>query len=305
MGCKIDDGELNKQTSCSFWSVDAPHKIEFFWVQQFWLQVDSDITGPYVTASGWYDAHMSATVSVNTQSYQPTSTHQYKFTSWISTGTNTAQITDPKSTSTTITMDNYYSVKAEWQEQWFIKVESERGNPTPSQWVNASQSLSVYVTSPTDDDGGGTRYRCKGYTIDDTGTQEGTSYTFSDVQGTHTIRFQWIRQYQLIIKINPAELSPQPIASPSGPWYAQGTTVTLTAQNIDGYTFDHWSVDGANQGNGISSIQVYMYEPQTATANYKPALFLTPLYPIVALVVVIAVLSVVILLVRHRRRKMF
>jgi len=301
-GYKIDEGELKKGTSYSFWNVDAPHKIEFSWVQQFWLQADTDIIGPHVEGTGWYDANTSATISVSAP-YQPSTTHQFIFTSWASAGNKTAQITDPSSSNTTLIMDNYYSVVAKWQEQWYIKVISERGDPTPSQWVNASKSLSVYVTSPTDDDGKGTRYRCTGYTIDDKSTSEGTGYMFSNVEAAHTIMFQWTAQYQLIVNIDPAGLSPQPIAFPSGPWYDAYTHVTLTAQSIEGYTFDHWTLDGASQGSGISSITVSMDEPHTAIAYYKPV---PPwqMYLILSFAVLAVVSLGAILLVRRRRRKM-
>jgi len=396
-GYKIDEGELKQGTSYSFWNVDKPHKIEFYWVQQFWLQLDTDVTGPSIVGTGWYDANTSVTISVTTP-YQPSVTHRIIFTSWASTGTNTAQITDATSSTTTVTMNNYYSIKAKWLEQWYITVISPHGDSTPSQWVNASKSLSVNVTSPTDDDGKETRYRCTGYKIDFENTQEGTSYTFTNVQASHKIEFQWITQYRitfsesgaeagnsvtitvngnphsgttmyaysewfdkdfsvtfsitdlidsatsgkryalinwknsvgsvvtspqkisspntftayyltqcyLTVNISPNDLSPQPSVFPPGPWYDVNTIVTLTAQSIDKYTFDHWSVDGTNQGNGITSITVSMYEPHTATAYYKSVLFPTPLYPIAAGAAIIAVVSaVVILLVRRRRRKMF
>jgi len=303
-GYKIDEGELQQGTSYSFWSVGAPHKIEFYWVQQFWLQVDTGITGQGVEGTGWYDTNTFATISVIAP-YQPSPMHQFIFTSWASTGTNNAQITDPQSSSTNVTMSNYYSVEAKWQEQWYITVISDHGNPTPSQWVNANKSLSISVTSPADDDGGGTRYRCTGFKVDDQSTPEGTGYILSNVQAAHTIIFQWTAQYQLIVKIDPAGLSPQPTASPSGPWYDASTIVTLTAKSIDGYTFDHWEVDGESQGSGINSITVNMFEPKTAIAYYKRVVVFPGQLFLIAGFVVLAVVSLsVILLLRRRRRKM-
>ncbi|MGB9134855.1 MAG: MXAN_6640 family putative metalloprotease [Candidatus Bathyarchaeia archaeon] len=220
MGYKVDSGELKQGTSYSFWSVKAPHRIEFLWVQQFLLQLSTSVTGTSIMGSGWYDAHTFATISAATP-YQPSTTHQFIFTLWVSAGTNTAQITDSKSSSTTVTMDNCYSIEAKWQEQWYITIISSHDALTPSQWVNASQGLSIYVTSPTDDDGEGTRYRCTGYRIDYEATQEGISYTFTNVQASHKIEFQWITQYRLVV--SSAHGSPNPSGTN---WYDSETSIS-------------------------------------------------------------------------------
>ena len=75
-------------------------------------------------------------------------------------------------------------------------------------------------------------------------------------------------QYYLSVTTNPSELTPQPIITPSGPWYANGTLVNCSAQDVPGYTFDHWTVDETNQGQGINPIPITMDEPHTAIAHY-------------------------------------
>jgi nitrous oxidase accessory protein len=75
-------------------------------------------------------------------------------------------------------------------------------------------------------------------------------------------------QYYLSVTVDPSDLSPLPTASPLGPWYTNGTSVNLTAQDISGCTFDHWTVDEANQGQGVNPITIIMNEPHNATACY-------------------------------------
>jgi hypothetical protein len=75
-------------------------------------------------------------------------------------------------------------------------------------------------------------------------------------------------QYHLSVTTNPSDLTPQPIVTPSGPWYPNGTSVTCTAQAVEGFTFDHWTVDETNQGQDVNPITIIMNEPHTAIAYY-------------------------------------
>jgi len=267
MGYGVDEGQIQPGSSFTFENVQAPHEIEFYWVQQFWLQVGTVISGSTVEGTGWYDANTSASISAKTP-YQLSSTHQFVFTLWTSTGANEAPITDPTSPSTTVTVRNYYTIQANWQEMWYITVVSTHNDPTPSQWINASESLTVSVTSPAEDDGAGTRYRCTGYRIDGGNLKGSTSFTFENVQAPHQIRFEWITQYYLIVETDPIGLNPQPSVSPSGLWYDINTQVTLTAQTLSKYAFDHWTVDEISQDSGVNPITITINEPHTAIAYY-------------------------------------
>jgi len=169
------------------------------------------------------------------------------------------------------------SITGNYLAQYYINVTSAHDLPTTSQWVDQGGSTTVSVTSPADDNGAGTRYRCTGYTLDSNPptTDGSTSYNLENVQNTHTISFNWISQYQLYISTDPTGLSPQPIRNPlgqAGPtngwWYDASTSVTVTAQASSGYMFDHWNVDGASQGNGVNPIMISMGGSHTATPHY-------------------------------------
>lgn len=56
--------------------------------------------------------------------------------------------------------------------------------------------------------------------------------------------------------------------SPPGPYYDQGTTVTLTAQPASGYTFDSWVVDGVKAGNA-NPLTLKMDTNHTVEARFK------------------------------------
>jgi hypothetical protein len=188
-GFSVDHATPQAGTSHTFWTILEPHEIEFYWKQQFWLQVNTGVSGSTVTGTGWYDNGTVASILANTP-YTVSAGHRFVFVSWISTGTNIASITNATSPQTTVHMDNYYTVQANWKEQFYLTV-----------------------------------------------------------------------------KTNPMGLT-QPIASPGGPWYNNGTSVTCTAQKTSGYGFDHWTVGGTSWDSGVNPIMVTMDAPHEVTAYY-------------------------------------
>jgi hypothetical protein len=83
----------------------------------------------------------------------------------------------------------------------------------------------------------------------------------------YTVQANWKEQFYLTVKTNPMGLT-QPIASPGGPWYNNGTSVTCTAQKTSGYGFDHWTVDGTSWDSGVNPIMVTMDAVHEVIAYY-------------------------------------
>ena len=90
------------------------------------------------------------------------------------------------------------------------------------------------------------------------------------INGKLTLEAEYETQYYLTVNTDPSGLISQPSVSPPGPWYDDSKRVTCTAQEISGYVFDHWTVDGASQGPGINPITVTMDEAYKVTAHYVP-----------------------------------
>ena len=71
-----------------------------------------------------------------------------------------------------------------------------------------------------------------------------------------------------------------PQIHPSGPWYAEGTEVTCTAAQIEGYEFDYWILDGKPQEAGNTELTVTMDSPHQAIAHYTPVTTETWIFPV-------------------------
>jgi hypothetical protein len=58
-GYSVDHSPPQVGTSYTFYSIQGPHEIEFYWIQQFWLQINTnptDMPQPIVSLEGpWYD----------------------------------------------------------------------------------------------------------------------------------------------------------------------------------------------------------------------------------------------------------
>jgi len=267
VGLSVDGVIETVNISYTFENIQEPHIVEFYWVEQFWLQVDTAVSGTSVEGTGWYDSGTSATIS--TTPYQPSTTHRFVFVSWTSIGQNEALITDPAASGTTVLMDSYYVVQANWQEQWYVTVISSHDDPTPSRWVNTGESLTVSVTTPADNNGAGTRYRCIGYRIDAGSLLEGASCTLINVHAAHRVEFEWKAQYYLTMSTNLG------VVSPHSGWYNAGSTVSIeafapAATEGKGYVWHRWAGTGTGSYSGIQNpATVTIEKPISETAYWK------------------------------------
>lgn len=122
----VDHNAPQVGTIYTFYSVQGPHEIEFNWLQQFWLQVNTNVNGPTLTGTGWHDNGTTASISANTP-FAVSAVHRFIFVSWVSRGTNIVSITNATSPQMTVHMGNYCIVQANWIEQFYLTV---RTNPT-------------------------------------------------------------------------------------------------------------------------------------------------------------------------------
>jgi YVTN family beta-propeller protein len=121
-----------------------------------------------------------------------------------------------------------------------ITVTSAQGSPTASALVDKGNSFTASVTSPQSA-GAGHQWICTGYSIDGATAISGTSYTFNNVQSTHTITFNWQEQYQVTFALSPSGTgSTSPVGS--NIWENAGV-ISITATPNTGHFFSTWSSD--------------------------------------------------------------
>jgi uncharacterized repeat protein (TIGR01451 family) len=241
---------------------------------QYYITVTSAHDSP--TASAWVDEGNDFTASVTSPTETVAGDHQ-----WVCTDHSVDGGASESGTSHTFTnVLEKYTIVFNWKEQFWIQVDSDHDSPTVSQWVDQSGSLTVSVTSPADDNGLGTRYRCTGYTLDSNSpvTDGSTNYEFKDIQSTHTIIFNWIVQYRLIV----ASAHDSPVPSVGDHWYDTGDHVDAsvtspaddnglgTRYRCTGYT----GTGSVSSGSG-TSVGFDITAPSTLTWNWMAQYYLT------------------------------
>jgi subtilisin family serine protease len=204
------------------------------------------------------------------------------FFDYVDTGT-TFQIDNPIYASVTqkyVTSDPTsfpiqwgVNLTVRYTEQFWIQVSSSHDLPSPSQWADRGSSLTVNVSSPADDNGMGTRYRCTGYTLDSNApiTDGSIGYTFENIQSTHNITFNWIVQHRLTVSSN----HDSPAPSGTDNWYDTGAlivaSVTSPADQIAGtrYRCTGWTGTGSAPSSGTGTPATFvMTEPSSVTWNW-------------------------------------
>jgi subtilisin family serine protease len=233
---------------------------------QWWISVTSAQDTP--TASAWVDNSGSFVASVTSPTEVVAGDHQ-----WVSTGFSVDEGSSQAGTSYTFSnVQTAHSIVFNWKEQFWIQVNSTHDLPTTPQWVDQGSGLTVSVNSLADDDGLGTRYRCTGYTLDSNPqvTDGSTTYTFTSVQNSHNVTFNWVAQYRLVV--NSDHDSP----SPSGTnWYDAGTSLTASvtspADQVGGtrYRCTGWSGTGSAPASGTdTSLSFIVAQPSNVAWNW-------------------------------------
>ncbi len=239
-----------------------------YYKTQFFLGLATDphgVTTP--SGEGWYYNGTDATIFAEASVDITIRASRYQFKTW--TTTDMTGISDCNSTSSTVRMDKARIVTADYVIQYYLTVNSPHGQPSPTTgWFETGSFINTSVTSPASGSPG-TRYACIGWVgtggVNAIGADTSTTFI---IEEPSNITWRWKTQYLLTVNTDPAGLSPTPNVSQAGPWYDNGTLVNCTSQEINGYAFDFWTVDGANWDPGIDEIAITMDRPHEAVTHY-------------------------------------
>ena len=202
---------------------------------QYYLTVNN---GGHGTAGGqgWYDSGTNAQATVTPLTDPIGSGSQYAFSIWTGDATGSA------SPSNNI-MNGAKTATATWKTQYYITINSPHGSPLASQWVDQAGSLAVSVTSPAEIMSGDHQWICTGYNVDGGAAVSGTSYTFSNIQQTRSVTFNWKEQFYLTIT--------SAYGSPTGQgWYDNSAAVVFSVTTRSQHDFASWSGTGAGAYTG-------------------------------------------------------
>ena len=176
--------------------------------------------------------------------------------------------TSPTSPLTDVTTD--VTVTGTYTTQFYIAVTSDHGSPTQSsQWVNAASDFTVSVTAPDvvtpDED----QWSLTGLTVDGAPQTVSDTVSFTAVDATHAIEFDWTEQFYITVT------SDHDAPTPTTGWYDAGSvtaSVTSPADASDGtrYACTGWTGTGSVPSSGSDpTVTFTLTEPSTITWNWK------------------------------------
>ncbi len=176
---------------------------------------------------------------------------RYIYDFWSDGGDTTHTITVPD-TATTFT--------ANFTTQYYLTVNSGRGNLHGNGWYNSDSTAVFSVTSPIVE-GDSVRYVFFQWSGDYQGSDNPASILMNSQK---SITANWATQYKLTTSVIPSEGGNLSL-NPDLLWYDSGTNVGITAIAASGYRFSHWSGDASGTD---STVTLMMTEPKKVTAHF-------------------------------------
>jgi len=309
--------------------MDKAKTVTANYVTQYWVTfsqsgVGTDFTDSVVTIdstgynvtilphSFWWDSESSHNFVFNSPLEVTFHAKQYVWS-------NTTGLSNQRTGTITVTTSGI--VTGNYKTQYYLTVISAYDSPTPTSGYVDAGSVTATV-APWVPGATGTRYVCTGWTgtgsVPSSGSSSSVSFTITQAS---SITWTWKTQYLLTVLTETSALSPQPSRNPSGEssppngwWYDTSTSVTLTAEQVPGYTFKFWDVDNVFQGANANPIIVSMNGPHTATAHYQAPLgypvggysfILTEpaqVGPLAGYAMILAIFGAVITLIKRKRK---
>ncbi|MEJ2627281.1 MAG: FlgD immunoglobulin-like domain containing protein, partial [bacterium] len=223
--------------------------------QQYLLALDTIHGDPQ--GYGWYDENQTASFSVTTPDEKGTT--RYLFQNWGGDYSGTTP-------SGSIVMDSPKIIISTWNTQYYLDIDSPRGNPQGEGWYDISSVAFFSLTTPVGDDF--TRYFFENWSGDYSGTAPSGSVV---MDAAKTIVALWSTYYYLSLSKEPdagGNITPPP----PGGWYEEETTLELAATAAQGYQFTGWTGDTTSQS---STLEITISEPKSIIAQFKKEIQVT------------------------------
>jgi hypothetical protein len=256
-------------TTAGTFSVDAtPVAVSLTFLPQYQLSTSAGpVAGGSVYPGGnWFDA--GATVSLSALA-----SAGYEFDAWTGSGTGSYTGTNNPAT---VTMGAPIVEAAQfWIATTYPVWFTESGLPSGANWSVTVNGLSNGSSTPTiefNEPNGSFTYTVAGAVPGTPGTQylATPAYGSFDLAGAETgVRIAYLPEFQLSATTATAG---DGVVNPSGGWFADGTSVNLSALAAPGELFVGWLGSGVGSYSGsVNPAPVTFDSPVSELASFAPA----------------------------------
>lgn len=241
--------------------ISGPTSVAAQWITQYWLNVSTPVIGTTAKGSGWYDDGSKVKI-YTTPLYEPEyNSHKFTFKQW-SSSQQSAIIENSQKEATIVLVDSYYDINAEWNEWYYLGVESLYGEPKGSGYYLKGDEAIASVTSPFETQPFQSRLAFVKW-VGDLETNENKVSLIMD--RAKSLTAEWRKQNYL--KIVSASSNVQGTG-----WYDEGRQAKIFAEKsisagIGRWTeFENWSGDLLSSQN---EADLLMDSPHTVYANWS------------------------------------
>ncbi len=257
-GFRIDNGNQVAETSFTFEGVDAAHKIDFSWKNQFYLLVNSAY-GSH-SDSGWHDANTTATAELMESTFSEENGVQYVFTEWADDAYGSGLTSNP------IVMNQAKIATANWKIQYYLTTYSDYGPISGAGWYDSGDKAFAEISESIVTETEATRHTFVSWSGDASGTATRSEAIL--MNSPRIVTASWKTQYYLAVSTNFGEVNS------SNGWYDAGSSVDISAvtpETVEGerYLWNGWIGTGSGNYAGTENpVQVTMLGPITEVASW-------------------------------------
>jgi hypothetical protein len=141
--------------------VTGPIVVLANWKEQYMLDISSAITSG--SGSGWYDNGAVAKASVAQAIEAPDQGRKYSFKEWQVLSGSDQAISDKTYHTTEIVMNSPHTLAPQWNELYYVGVDSEIGNPTGQEYYSRGDIAMIAIDPIYETDPGKSRLILSGW----------------------------------------------------------------------------------------------------------------------------------------------
>lgn len=167
--------------------MNMPHLLTANWKTQYYVKIDVG-TGVVDKASQWIDSGSTLAIAAASPSKNAANKSRIVFTGWSGDLTSTE-------TAITVRGDTYKTLKANWKNQYYLRVVSPTGDPQGEGWYDEGATASFSVKSPL---GILIQQVFTGWSGDSSAAASSASLTMNSAK---TVIAKWTTEYTQIIAL--------------------------------------------------------------------------------------------------------
>ena len=244
----------------------APTTYEARYVEQFFLNVETNGVNTAYSGEGWYEANTSVAIDITPVVLGGEGQTRYTFASWQ--GTGTGSYTGPER-HVQVTMSGPVTEIAQWDEEYYLEVASAYGETTGQGWYAPGEQVSIGLTAEMEAEEG-TRLAFQGWTGAGAGSYTGPANPATvTMNGPIVETAVWKTEHRL-------DLVSKYGTPVGGGWYLAGSTVqvsidtTVEASEGTRIQFKRWMGVGTGAYTGTDpEFSLVIQGPVTETAEWR------------------------------------